>query len=143
MAIDGDARVSTDGQTLEIRVESLNAAGDEPERRSIDAETALAARAFLLHVAGSYAVVASVLYGSRARGDHSPDSDADLAIVLKGGRGDRTAVALDMARTAFHVMMETGVMVEALPLWEEEYEHPELFRNPRLIETIRREGVRL
>ena len=31
----------------------------------------------------------AILYGSRARGDHKPDSDADIAVILKGERGDR------------------------------------------------------
>jgi predicted nucleotidyltransferase len=143
MAAEADARVLNDGQTLDAKVERLRLAGGDTQRRSIDAQTAGAARAFMLQIADRYAVVESILYGSRARGDYRPDSDADLAVVLRGERGDRAAVALDMARTAFHVMMETGVMVEALPVWEDEYEHPELFRNPLLIETIRREGVRL
>lgn len=114
-----------------------------PKRRSIDAATERAARAFLREIGGKYPVVESVLYGSRARGNFSPDSDADIAVVLKGQRGDRAAVVQDMAATAFHVMMDTGVMVEALPLWEDEFAHPEAFRNPKLIENIRREGVRL
>jgi predicted nucleotidyltransferase len=33
----------------------------------------------------------TILYGSRARGDHRPDSDADVAVILKGARGDRYA----------------------------------------------------
>ena len=48
-----------------------------------------------------------------------------------------------MAGIAFDVLLETGVLVEALPLWEDEIQHPELFGNPGLIQTIRREGVRL
>ena len=48
-----------------------------------------------------------------------------------------------MADIAFDVMLETGVLVEAIPLWEDEWEHPERFSNPALIENIRREGVRL
>jgi hypothetical protein len=39
--------------------------------------------------------------------------------------------------------LETGILVEALPLWEDEIARPESSRNPALIETIRREGVRL
>jgi antitoxin ChpS len=48
-----------------------------------------------------------------------------------------------MAVIAFHVMMDTGVMVEGLPLWEVEFADPVGFSNPRLIENIRREGLRL
>ena len=53
--------------------------------------------------------------GSRARGDHKPDSDADLAVILKGERGDRYEVSGDMAGIAFDVMMETGVFVIRYP----------------------------
>ncbi len=40
-------------------------------------------------------------------------------------------------------MMETGVLVDPLPLWEEELERPEEFSNPALIANIKREGLRL
>jgi hypothetical protein len=39
--------------------------------------------------------------------------------------------------------METGVLVEALPIWEDEWEHPDRFSNPALIENIRHQGIRL
>ena len=61
---------------------------------------------------------------------HSPDSDADIAIILDGERGDRSAAVKDMAGIAFHVMMETGVMVEAMPLWADELARPETFSIP-------------
>ena len=85
----------------------------------------------------------AILYGSRARRTHRPESDADIAIVLAGERGDRSAAAMDMAGVAFHVMMDTGVMVEAFPFWSDEIERPETFANPDLIKNILREGVRL
>ncbi len=48
-----------------------------------------------------------------------------------------------MARIAFDVLMETGVMVEAMPLWPEELAHPETFSNPALIGNILRDGIHL
>jgi uncharacterized protein len=110
---------------------------------SIDAATERAARAFLKRLEGKYPVVESILYGSRARGEHLPDSDADLAVILRGERGDRVAASLDMAGVAFDVMMETGVLVQCLPLWDEELRRPETFANPALIANILRTGVRL
>jgi predicted nucleotidyltransferase len=83
------------------------------------------------------------LFGSRARGTHTAESDADIAVVLEGTTGNRYAVGGDMAGIAFDVMMETGVLVEALPLWADELKRPEAFSNPALIENIRREGLRL
>jgi DNA invertase Pin-like site-specific DNA recombinase/predicted nucleotidyltransferase len=109
----------------------------------LDPETERAARAFMRHLAGRYSVREAIVFGSRARGDHGADSDADIAVVLNGARGNRTAAALDMAGVAFDVLLETGILVEALPLWEDEIARPESSRNPALIETIRREGVRL
>jgi putative addiction module CopG family antidote len=112
-------------------------------KRALDSETERAAKAFLGRLQGKYPVVEGILYGSRARGDFAPDSDADIAVILKGERGDRVAVSLDMAGVAFDVMMETGVRVQGLPLWAEEVERPERFPNPALIETIMHEGVHL
>ena len=114
-----------------------------PAPPALDAETERAARAFIRHLAGRYPVREAIVYGSRARHTHRPDSDADIAIVLDGEHGDRVAASLDMAGVAFNVMMETGVLVQALPLWEDEIARPEIFSNPVLIGNILREGVRL
>jgi DNA invertase Pin-like site-specific DNA recombinase/predicted nucleotidyltransferase len=109
----------------------------------LDADTERAARVFLRHLEGRYAVREAILFGSRARRTHNAESDADIAVILNGEHGDRSAAVKDMARIAFHVMMETGVMVEALPLWPDELARPETFKNPALINNILREGIRL
>ena len=130
-------------QSTISRLADKAAAAPAPVRRAIDAETERAAKAFLGKLEGKYAVIEGILYGSRARGEFAPDSDADIAVILKGKRGDRAAASLDMAGVAFDVMMETGVMVQGLPLWAEELKRPERFSNPALIENILREGVHL
>ena len=134
----GPAAVSTKGQRP-----AAQAPLAIPVRPQLDAQTELAARAFLRRLDGRYSVRQAILFGSRARGSHGADSDADIAVVLNGARGERTAAALDMAGIAFEVMLETGVLVEALPLWEDELNRPERFSNPGLIKAILREGVRL
>ena len=48
-----------------------------------------------------------------------------------------------MADVAYEVLLETGVLIQPLPIWEEEWEHPELFGNRDLLRNIRRDGVRL
>lgn len=110
---------------------------------SLDAETERAARTFLSRLRGRYSVRECVVFGSRARGTHAPESDIDLAVVLDGPEGNRIAVALDMAGIAFGVMLETNLLVEALPLWRDELGRPETFRNADLIQHIRRDGIRL
>ena len=112
--------------------------------RKIALNEALAAsEVFLLRLGGRYPVHHAILFGSRARGDHNAESDADLAIILDGPTGARSTVAADMAGMAFHAMLETGVLVDPLPLWRDEFETPERFKNHALIEAIRREGVQL
>ena len=109
----------------------------------IDADTERAARAFLQRLEGEYSVADALLYGSRARGDHRPDSDADLALILKGEKSDRYKVVRDLGGVGFDVMLETGILVHALPLWEGEFKEPQRFNNPALIANIKREGLRL
>ncbi len=65
-----------------------------------DPETAHAARTFLHHIAGRYPVKETVLFGSRARGTHGTDSDADLAVILHGPPGKRYRIAGEMAEIA-------------------------------------------
>ena len=126
------------------RLTNQGAAALPPAARPImDAETERAARAFLRHIEGRYPVQEALLFGSRARGDHKPDSDADVAVVLKGEPGDRYKAVRDMSDAAYDAMMETGVYVSPLPLWESELKRPALFSNPTLIENIKREGLRL
>src|SRR3546814_10079685 len=109
----------------------------------LDSDTERAARVFMSRISGRYAVDRAILFGSRARRTHNATSDADIAVVLKGEHGKRSTTAIDMAGIAFDVMLETGILVEALPLWGDEMENPEQFSNPALIRTIQREGVAL
>lgn len=98
---------------------------------------------FIERLRGFYDVSEVIMFGSRARGDNKPDSDLDLAVVLNGQRGDFLDTKLDMAGIAFDVLMETGVLVQAFPVWEDDLAHPERFPNPGLIQNIAREGIRL
>ena len=110
---------------------------------SIDPLTVNAAQLFLERIAVQFPVDHAILFGSRARSTHRPDSDADLAVIMKEQTGDRSVTAVAMAGIAFDVLLDTGVLVQALPLSRDELAHPEQFSNPALIHTIRREGVRL
>ncbi len=107
----------------------------------IDPPTERAVRDFLRRIASRYPLAGARLFGSRARGDGDKYSDADLAVLLKGPRGDLMSAGIDMAGVAFDVLLDTDILVSPLPIWEDEWEHPETSSNPRLLENIRREGV--
>jgi DNA invertase Pin-like site-specific DNA recombinase/predicted nucleotidyltransferase len=110
---------------------------------TLDVETERAARAFMQRIEGKFPPIEGLVFGSRARGTHKADSDADLAVILKGEPGNRYQVSREMAGIAFDLMLENGVLIDPLPLWEDELKRPETFSNPALIENIKREGLRL
>jgi predicted nucleotidyltransferase len=109
----------------------------------IDRDTEEAVRRFLDLIADRYDLAGAIVYGSRARGTHHTDSDADVAVLLRGEHQRVLRTTLAMADVAFDVLLETGVNISPLPVWVDEWEHPETYSNPALLHNIAREGVRL
>lgn len=109
----------------------------------IDHDTEEAVRRFVLLIAGRYDMAGAIVYGSRARGTHRPDSDADVAVLLKGEHQRVLPTTLAMADVAYDVLLETGINISPLPVWLDEWEHPETYSNPTLLQNIAREGVML
>jgi uncharacterized protein len=109
----------------------------------IDHDTEEAVRRFLTLIADRYDMAGAIVYGSRARGTHRPDSDADVAVLLRGEHQRVLRTTLVMADVAYDVLLETGVNISPLPVWLDEWEHPENYANPALLHNIAREGVRL
>jgi predicted nucleotidyltransferase len=84
----------------------------------IDRETAHALQCFLAMIADRFDLAGAILYGSRARGTHRPDSDADVAVLLRGEHRRVLPTTLAMSDLA---------------------EAP----NPALLREIARDGIRL
>jgi antitoxin ChpS len=110
---------------------------------SIDAGTASAARLFLAEVSLHYKLNSALLFGSRARRDHRPDSDADIAVILDGAPGQFLATKLALADIAYDVLLKTGILIQPLPVWQTEWEHPDRSASPGLLEKISHDGVPL
>jgi uncharacterized protein len=79
----------------------------------------------------------AVLFGSRARGDHRPSSDYDIAVFLK-----KPAELWDeLGRLAYittDILEDTGAVISAKPFSAQVYHH----RSP-LMQEIRTQGVEL
>ena len=89
-------------------------------------------------LAGLYGdrLVRLVLYGSRARGDTSPDSDIDVLVVL-GGAVDSCNEIARTEKIVAEVSLSHDVAVACVFVSEEDFEQ----RQTPLLLNIRREGV--
>lgn len=67
-------------------------------RHLLDPATESAALVFLERAAKLFPIKDALVFGSRARGNYRPDSDADLAILMAGSSGDFSMTILCCAR---------------------------------------------
>ena len=109
----------------------------------LDPLTDQAAHTFVDRLADRFDVAWAVLFGSRARQEHRLDSDADVAVILHGAKGPFLDTKLAMADVAYEVLLETGILIQPLPIWEDQWADPESFVNPALLRNISRDGIRL
>ena len=105
----------------------------------LDSDTEAAARRFLGRISGQYPVAGAIVYGSRARGTHQPESD--LAVLLDGPHLPLMRTALAMGDIAYDVLLDTGINISPLPIWLDEWQSPERHSNPALLRNIVSEGV--
>jgi predicted nucleotidyltransferase len=82
------------------------------------------------------------LFGSRARGDHRPDSDTDVAVFLDQVT-DPIGEQFDLIDEGYDILLNTGVNIQPWVFHEASLADPEHYPAPHLVATIRREGVRL
>ncbi len=109
----------------------------------LDEATAQAVQQFRQRIAAEFPAKAVIVFGSRARGDHRPDSDADVAVLLEGEHQRFLHTKLKMSDAAYDVLLDTGINISPLPVWMDEWDHPEAYVNPALLANIAREGVRV
>lgn len=103
----------------------------------------IALRAFVQRVSRWDDLAGAILFGSRARNSHHAESDADVAVLLAGLPGEFVRTKLQLDDLAYDVLLETGIRIQPLPVWQSEWEQPQNYSNPHLLENIVREGVRL
>jgi uncharacterized protein len=112
---------------------------DRPPR---DDEAARALDAFVAAVRAHYGerVKDIVLFGSRARGDHKPDSDADVAVILVDGDWSIWREKMDLAGIAYDPLVEFGLYIQPWPIAQSEWLDSSRHRNPRFVENIHRDA---
>jgi len=82
-----------------------------------DIEVTRALDGFAQAVRAAYGdrLVGLYLFGSRARGDHRPDSDADVAVVLRGEIDDLWSEKARLIDLAIDTIVDTGLQVQPWP----------------------------
>ena len=109
----------------------------------IAVNTLTAKRAFTERIAQAYPTQKAILFGSRARGTEHDESDADVAIILSGAVGSFIKTKMAMNDIAYDILLDTGIRIQPLPVWEAEWAHPENYSNPHLLFNIARGGITL
>lgn len=80
------------------------------------------------------------LFGSRARGDHKPESDADVVVLLADGNWRSFGEKMDIAGIAADTIVETGVHVQGWPVSSAVWENPAAHTNPALVRNMQRDA---
>ena len=80
------------------------------------------------------------LFGSRARGDFDPYSDADIAIILDDSIG-RTSQTKPLAEIAYDIFLRTGTEIQPWVFPEAEWSNPQHSSAAGLIRAVRRDGL--
>ncbi|MDX6558698.1 MAG: uncharacterized protein QOF72_1747 [Blastocatellia bacterium] len=106
----------------------------------LDPDTEGAVRDFLARIPADIRLERAILFGSRARGEHGPDSDADLALILHE-RGNDGQTLMVLAGLAWYVFLDTGIMIQPVPIAIEDWLHPDDFLRPGFLRTVEREGI--
>jgi uncharacterized protein len=106
----------------------------------LDPDTESAVRDFLARIPADIQLERAILFGSRARGEHGPDSDADLALILHE-RGNDGQTLMVLAGLAWSVFLDIGIMIQPVPIAIEDWLHPDDFLRPGFLRTVEREGI--
>lgn len=83
------------------------------------------------------------LFGSRASRKHRPESDADVAVVLKGPLPDKWDIIWDLAEDTFDLLVQTGIDIQPTPVAERELLDTDIAPASPLVTTIAQQGIRL
>lgn len=113
---------------------------------NIDPDMLAAARLFRQALPDSLTPDRLVLFGSRARGDYSIDSDADIALIYPGAMdrpGLRQKIAMELAKPAWDVMTQTMIHIQPFPVWQTELDQDGAATGMWILDNIRQDGITL
>ncbi|MGO9427206.1 MAG: nucleotidyltransferase domain-containing protein [Steroidobacteraceae bacterium] len=102
----------------------------------LDPDTEAAVRNFLSRIPADLRIERAILYGSRARGEHKPDSDADVALIV-ADRDDVWQILWMLGGIAFDVFMDTDILIQPVVITLNDWLHPERAVRPGFLRNSR------
>ena len=82
------------------------------------------------------------LFGSRARGDHEPESDADVAVVLDDADWDFWAEQFRLSDLSYDALMAFGAEIQGWPVAESDWAAGAVPKiDAELIRAMRRDAI--
>jgi len=87
--------------------------------------------------------VALYLFGSRARGDHEPDSDVDVAVVLDQEMPQPFDVTREILEETYDLLLDTGYYIQPWPLEKGSLDDPLSHPYPQISRAVLRDGARI
>jgi len=121
---------------MDMDVESTEAVLDPVTQLALASFKTLLAARYGEHLKSLY------LFGSRARGEQRPDSDADVAVFLDQVT-DPIGEQFDLIDAGYDILLDTGVNIQPWVFDEASLADPRQYQAPHLVMTIQREGLRL
>jgi uncharacterized protein (UPF0332 family)/predicted nucleotidyltransferase len=85
--------------------------------------------------------VALYLFGSRARGDHEPDSDVDVAVVLDQELPRPFDVTREILEDTYDLLLDTGYYIQPWPLEKGSLDDPSSHPYPQISRAVLRDGT--
>lgn len=81
-----------------------------------------------------------ILFGSRARGDHQPDSDADVATVMRDPIDKSWPLTQSVLEETYEILLDTGLDIQPHVIDRAALERPARAINPELTREILKDG---
>lgn len=104
------------------------------------AEQVIAGAAAILRAHYGPRLHSIVLFGSRARGEEGPDSDADLVVVLEPGGWSFWDEKITLVDLLADLMLDSGLTVQVLPVGLDQWRKPAGSPIATLLSAARAEG---